>query len=182
MLYLLSTFQEVMTYKNVVKYIGKKDESDYMLAGDFLAFKECSITEGGDGDQTTTVYYCVTETEKCPTFTTTTVPDECTIASNVEYAIPVESGYVVDFNRSTQATKFIKAIASLDDYEVSELVLGGKLSEEGKTAMQVIYCIMFWVIFALVIATFVRALLSICNCGCCRCCNSIKSIFPRNQA
>lgn len=173
-----------MTYKNVVKYIGKKDESDLLpLADKFVVFQECPSNEAEDSQQST--FYCAVEA--CGSFAASSVPPECVATSAAKYVIPVETdyvetgAYVVDFN-GRQAKIFINAIGGKDDYEVSELVLDGKLSEEGKTAMQVIYCIMFWIIFALVIATFVLALLSIVHCGCCRCCNFGNSIFPTRQA
>lgn len=162
-----------MTYNNVVKYAGKKDKSTLPLVDDFVLFQECTADSAS--------HYCAVET--CPEDLATNVPAECVAVADVKYALPVEDGFVVAFTKSKSANTFIDAVEDNEgDYVVAELALGGKLSEEGKTAIQVIYCIMFWIIFALVIATFVLALLSICQCGCCRCCNSIKGIFPRNQA
>lgn len=162
-----------MTYNNVVKYDGKKDKSALPLVDDFVLFQGCPTADA-------ITYYCAVET--CAADGFDSIP-ECVIATDAKYALPVEDGFVVAFTKSKSANTFIDAVEDNEgDYVVAELALGGKLSEEGKTAMQVIYCIMFWIIFALVIATFVLALLSICQCGCCRCCNSIKGIFPRNQA
>lgn len=173
MFHLLFALQEVMTYKNVVKYDGKKDKCALPLLDDFVVFQMCTSGEEGS----TTNYYCAVDT--CPS-TFDPLPAECVEEkTSVEYALPVDDGFVVAFTRSKQANNFIDAVEDNEgDYVVAELVLGGKLSEEGKTAMQVIYCIMFWVAFLLIIATFVLALISITNCGCCRCCNSVKSIFP----
>ena len=161
-----------MTYNNVVKYAGKKDKSALPLVDDFVLFQACPAGAA--------THYCAVET--CAVDGLATAP-ECVDLTDAKYALPVEDGFIVAFTKSKSANTFIDAVEDNEgDYVVKELVLDGKLSEEGKTAMQVIYCIMFWIIFALVIATFVLALLSICNCGCCRCCNSIKGIFPRNQA
>ena len=164
-----------MTYNNVVKYAGKKDKSTLPLVDDFVLFQACP-----EADST---HYCAVEdVASCPS-PLDPLPAECVVMADAKYALPVEDGFVVAFTKSKSANTFIDAVEDNEgDYVVAELALGGKLSEEGKTAMQVIYCIMFWIIFALVIATFVLALLSICQCGCCRCCNSIKGIFPRNQA
>lgn len=91
-------------------------------------------------------------------------------------------GVILSFAKKQPAKDMITAIDGDENYELIELVLG-EVTNEKTSAMKVIYCIMFWVIFALVIATFVLALLSIVNCGCCRCCTSIRgSIFPTRQA
>lgn len=162
-----------MTYNNVVKYDGKKDKSDLPLIDNFVIFKECEST-----DTPSVTYYCAVD--ECQSFTTAELPAECVAVADAKYALPVEDGFIVDFSRIKLANNFIDAVENNEgDYVVSELVLDSKIFEEGKNAMQVVYCTMFWIIFVLVIATFVLALLSIINCRCCRCCTSIRgSIFP----
>lgn len=102
--------------------------------------------------------------------------------TNVKLAVPVDDGYILSLKRSVR-TQIISKLENVYDGENQckfvELELDEVAATSEKKTFYTITCIMFWIAFLLIVATFVLALLGICDCKCCRCCNSVKSIFPR---
>ena len=165
MLHLLFTMQEIATYKNVVKCNDKADISDYSdsFKNGFALYTNCAA-EGSDP------VYCLggCNENACAT-------DAIAVTGAVDAFFPVEDMFVLSFAKSNAVKTVINQLDS-NNCEAVDVVLGPNASE--KKVFYLITCIMFWIAFLLIVATFVLALISISNCGCCRCCNSVKSIFP----
>lgn len=164
MFHLLFALQEIATYKNVVKCKHDKSLKDYSFTDDgFLLYNNCAAA-GSDP------IYCYEACNEgaCPT-------TGFTVDSTKDLILPVEDQFIISFNVLSGARNVFEAI---DDElcDRAEVTLNGAVGE--KKTFYLITCIMFWVAFLLIVATFVLALISIANCGCCRCCNSVKSIFP----
>ena len=141
---------------------GEKDLSSFDWEKDFLLYNKCE-------DGTYCAGACATENTTCQ------VPVD--VAATPATALPVDDMYILSFNKYKGAQDIITSVEDeKDQCEVVDIVLGDIIAE--KKTFYLLTCIMFWVAFLLIVGTFVIALISVSQCGCCRCCNSVKSIFP----
>lgn len=172
MFHLLLTMQEIATYQNAVKCKDTKSDAlkDYSFEDGFLLYNQC----GSAASYTYCYSGCATGGES--TGCVDTNETAYTPAGN-DFVIPVDNGmYLIAYERSRQANAVMDAIDDDDVCVSADVVLRGAVAE--KKTFYLITCIMFWIAFLLIVGTFVIAIISVSQCGCCRCCNSVKSIFP----
>lgn len=160
MFHLLFALQEIATYHNAVKC--SKSLDGYEFKDDYLLYNKCD--EG---------VYCFGE---CNATACADSTQQATVDATKDTFFPVEGQFIISFANPINAKNVINAIDVDDVCGRDDLILNGAVGE--KKTFYLITCIMFWVAFLLIVGTFVLALISIANCGCCRCCNSVKSIFP----
>jgi hypothetical protein len=188
MLHLLFTMQELATYKNVIK-CDKDVRKDFRLfeftdVGNFVEYTQCNTSE-----TTPRTYYCASGCPDTPDTTTkclsTDEPTGILATSdyiNAVFTLP-EDKYIISFTSRNSKNEYAtdlttKTLVSEDDKEYCKYV--DITLNDMKTDKKVFYlitCIMFWVAFLLILATFILAIISVSECGCCGC-NSIKSVFP----
>ena len=189
MLHLLFTMQELATYKNVIKCDKDitKDENlkdyEFTNVGNFVEWSQCATTSD-------TIYYCLSG---CPSSavgnTNCLDTTEAALLTTNDYINALfklpDDKYIVSFtsrsSKNTYATNLTTEIFVDEDDDDKQYCKYVDITlNDMKTDKKVFYlitCIMFWVAFLLILATFILAIISVSDCGCCGC-NSIKSVFP----
>lgn len=173
MFHLLFALQEIQLYKNVVKC--KQDDSlkNYSFANkEYLLYDKC-VAAATEDESAPVPIYCYSGCNEA----------ECADVNETGYKIadgdalfPVDKQFIISFGSARSANDIKNAFDFEDVCVRGDVALSGATGE--KKTFYLITCIMFWVAFLLIVATFVLAVISISNCGCCRCCGGIKSIFP----
>lgn len=170
MFHLLLTMQKVITYKNVIKCKDvTEDPLDvYDFKDDFLLYNKCGSAAP--------FAYCYGACNSDGSATCNSSTETAYVPAEKDSVIQVDSQYIIAYGRPKQANAVMDAIDDSNKCDGVDVVLSTGVTE--KKTFYLITCIMFWIAFLLIVGTFVIAIISVSQCGCCRCCNSVKSIFP----